>query len=112
MGTVLRALAEPTRVSILRLVRDRELTAGEIAAHFEVTRPAVSQHLRVLAGAGLLRERRSGTRRFYRMRPEGLEELRRFLDEFWDAKLGTLKQAVESPRSVRLKHGGRSPRLG
>ncbi|MGH7527606.1 MAG: ArsR/SmtB family transcription factor [Gemmatimonadales bacterium] len=110
-GNVIRALAEPRRVNILRLVRGRELSAGEIAAHFEVTRPAVSQHLRVLAEAGLLEERRSGTRRLYRLRPEGLVELRRFLDEFWDEKLVELKYAVEQTHPARPKHGRRRPRL-
>jgi DNA-binding transcriptional ArsR family regulator len=105
MGRVIQALAEPRRVSILRLVRDRELTAGEIAAHFDVTRPAVSQHLRVLTNAGLLRQRRSGTRRLYRLRPEGLVELRQFLDEFWSTKLGGLKRAVERAHPARPKHG-------
>ena len=83
MEAVARAIAEPRRRAILRLVRDDELPAGEIAAHFDVTRPAVSQHLTVLKGAGLLTERREGTRRLYRARPEGLEDLREFLDEFW-----------------------------
>jgi len=68
----LRAIAEPRRRRILRLVRDAEMSAGEIASHFDVTRSAVSQHLRVLKDAGLLAERRNGTRRIYRIRPEGL----------------------------------------
>lgn len=111
MENVLRALAEPRRVNILRLVRERELSAGEIAAHFEVTRPAVSQHLRVLVEAGLLKERRSGTRRLYRLRPDGLVELRRFLSEFWDEKLADLKDSVEQTHLARPRHGGRRSRL-
>jgi DNA-binding transcriptional ArsR family regulator len=91
----LRAIAEPGRRRILRLVRDSELTAGEIASHFEVTRPAVSQHLTVLKTAGLISERREGTRRYYRARPEGLEDLRAFLESFWDESLDLLKREAE-----------------
>ncbi len=80
---VLRALAQPRRRAILRLVAHDELAAGEIAAAFDVTRTAVSQHLTVLKNAGLLAERRDGTRRLYRARPEGLNGLREFLDEMW-----------------------------
>lgn len=96
MDAVLQAIAEPRRRRILELVRDRELPAGEIAAQFDVTRPAISQHIRVLKRAGLLEERREGTRRLYRARPEGLSELRRFLDEFWGERLRLLKDAVEA----------------
>lgn len=91
----MRALAEPRRRRILQLVRSDELSAGEIASHFEVTRPAISQHLTLLKGAGLLTERREGTRRMYRARPEGLAELRSFLDEFWAESLDRLKAAAE-----------------
>jgi DNA-binding transcriptional ArsR family regulator len=93
--TTLRAIAEPRRREILRLVRNRELPAGEIAAHFDVTRPAISQHLTVLKEAGLVSERRDGTRRLYRARPEGLAELREFLSEFWDERLRRLARAAE-----------------
>ncbi len=82
----LRALAEPRRRSILRLVAHDELSAGEIAATFEVSRTAISQHLTVLKTAGLLTERREGTRRLYRARPEGLAGLREFLDELVDGR--------------------------
>ncbi len=95
MEATLRAIAEPHRRAILRLVRDSELTAGEIASQFEVTRPAISQHLNVLKEAGLIVERRLGTRRLYRARPEGLAELRSYLDEFWADQLASLKDAVE-----------------
>ncbi|MFN2543754.1 MAG: ArsR/SmtB family transcription factor [Actinomycetota bacterium] len=76
-------------------MRDRELPAGRIAEHFEVSGPAVSQHLRVLKEAGLVTERREGTRRLYRARPEGLGELRSFLESFWDRELTSLKHAAE-----------------
>ncbi len=82
------------------------MTAGGIASHFDVTRPAISQHLRVLHGAGLVTERREGTRRLYRTRPEGLEGLRDFLAEFWDDRLGLLKQEAEAEER-RRRGGGR-----
>jgi DNA-binding transcriptional ArsR family regulator len=95
MQTVIQAISEPRRREILRMVRDRELAAGEIAAGFDVTRPAISQHLTVLKKAGLVSERREGTRRLYRARPEGLAELRSFLDGFWEESLERLKVAAE-----------------
>lgn len=101
MDAALRAIAEPRRRRILELVGSRELSAGEIAARFDVTRPAVSQHLTVLKDAGLLHERRDGTRRIYRARREGLEELREFLDGFWTAKLDQLKAAAEDAERGR-----------
>jgi DNA-binding transcriptional ArsR family regulator len=103
METALKALAEPSRRRILTLVRDEELSAGEIASHFVQSRPAVSQHLTVLREAGLVDERRNGTRRLYRARPEGLAELKAFLDGFWDARLEALKREAE--REERKKHG-------
>ncbi len=81
MDEALRAIAEPRRRAILRLVASREMAAGDIARHFDVTRPAVSQHLTVLRQAGLLSERRDGTRRLYRARPQALDELRAFLED-------------------------------
>src|SRR5437763_17074085 len=91
----LKAIAAPRRRQILTLVRDDELSAGEIASHFDVTRPAISQHLNVLKEAGLVSERRNGTRRLYRARPEGLAELKQFLEGFWDERLETLKREAE-----------------
>ncbi len=96
MDAALKAIAEPRRRAILQLVWDRELAAGEIADHFEVTRPAVSQHLRVLKEADLVNERRDGTRRLYRARPETVEDLHRFLDTFWDTRLTRLRDAAEA----------------
>jgi DNA-binding transcriptional ArsR family regulator len=101
MEAALRAIAEPRRRTILRLVGSEELSAGEIASHFEVSRPAISQHLTVLKGAGLLSERREGTRRLYLARPEGLAELRDFLDEFWAEGLDRLKAAAEQEERAR-----------
>jgi DNA-binding transcriptional ArsR family regulator len=96
----LKAIAEPRRRAILRLVADDELAAGEIAAAFDVTRTAVSQHLTVLKNAGLLTERRDGTRRLYRARPEGLAGLREFLDEMWAASLDAARRIVEAERGI------------
>ena len=97
----------PRRRDILRLVRDDELSAGAIASHFDVSRPAISQHLGVLKSAGLLDERRDGTRRLYRVRREGFAELREFLDDFWGEGLARLKSAAEADHSVRVaKRGG------
>ena len=93
---VLRALAEPQRVRILRVVR--ELAAGEIAEHFDITAQAISQHLRVLKDAAVLAERRDGTRRLYSIRPEAIESVRDFLDELWPSALGRLKSTVEGDR--------------
>jgi DNA-binding transcriptional ArsR family regulator len=92
---VLQALAAASRRRILALVRDQELSAGQIAAAFDVTRPAISQHLAVLREAGLVDVRAVGTRRLYRARPEATSELRGWLDEFWAARLVDLKYAVE-----------------
>jgi DNA-binding transcriptional ArsR family regulator len=101
MDAALRALVGPKRREILRLVLDRELTAGEIASRFDVTRPAISQHLGVLKEAGLLAERREGTRRLYRARPEGLAEVRAYLDEFWGGRLERLRIAAEHEQRRR-----------
>ena len=106
MQTTIQALAEPRRREILALIRDRELTAGEIASGFDVTRPAISQHLGVLKEAGLVSERREGTRRFYRARPEGLKELKEFLEGFWTFSLQQLKREAEAEE--RKKRGSRN----
>ena len=104
---VLRALADPHRREIVRLVRDTELPAGQIAANFALTQQAVSQHLMVLKRAGVLEERRDGTRRLYRFRRASLEPVQELLDEFWPDALERLRDVVErdhprqSPRSER-----------
>ena len=104
---VLRALADPHRRDIVRLVRDSEMPAGQIAANFALTQQAVSQHLMVLKRAGVLEERRDGTRRLYRFRRAALEPVQELLDEFWPDALERLRDVVErehprqSPRSER-----------
>jgi len=100
MDEALRALAEPRRRAILRLVAHDELAAGEIAAAFDVTRTAVSQHLTVLRHAGLLTERRDSTRRLYRARPEGLAGLQKFLDDMWGQSLDLARRLVEAERGI------------
>jgi len=92
---VLKALAEPRRQQILRLVRAAPRSVGEIAEGVDVTQQAVSQHLQVLRDAGLVAVHRDGTRRLYVIRPEGLESLDQFLAELWPAGLRRLKTAVE-----------------
>ncbi len=84
---VLRALAEPRRQAILRLVRDTPRSVGEIGAHFDVSQQAVSQHLRVLADAELVDVRKDGKRRLYVVNPKGLEMLEQFVSELWPAEL-------------------------
>jgi DNA-binding transcriptional ArsR family regulator len=105
MEALLKALAEPRRRRILRLVRDKELPAGRIASHFDVTREAISHHLRILHDSGLLAERRDGTRRFYRSRPEALEELQAFLDDFWGGRLDRLQAEAERRERKRRNRG-------
>jgi DNA-binding transcriptional ArsR family regulator len=108
MQAVVHAIGDPRRREILELVRHQEVAAGEIAARFDVTRPAISQHLTVLKKAGLVSERRDGTRRLYRARPEGLAELRSFLDGFWEDRLERLKLAAEQEeRSGRVARAAR-----
>lgn len=97
MDAILTAIAEPRRREILKLIQDRELSSGEIAAHFKtVTGPAISQHLKVLRDADLVAVRRDGTRRLYKARPETLAEVRSYLESFWSDGLQHLKQAAET----------------
>lgn len=95
LGEALRAIAEPRRRQILELVRDEARSVGDIAAQFEVSRPAISQHLAVLEAAGLVTVASRGTRRLYRARPDGLAELRDYLEGFWTERLAALKDEAE-----------------
>jgi len=97
----IQALAEPRRREMLILVQNRELTSSAIAAHFDISAPAVSQHLKVLADAGLVAIRRDGTRRYYRLRKEGLADIKAFIDQFWDEALLRLKAAAEEEQRRR-----------
>ena len=91
------ALADPTRRTVFELVVARPRAVVELAEVLPVTRPAVSQHLKVLKSAGLVLDRAEGTRRIYRADPEGLRELRAQLDRFWNEALANFKQLVEQP---------------
>ena len=89
------AIADPIRRRVLELVRDEELTAGQLAEEFPVSRPAVSRHLRVLRETGLVTERRVGKHRLYRAHLEPLAELRDWLDGYWAGRLGALRDLAE-----------------
>jgi DNA-binding transcriptional ArsR family regulator len=110
MDDALRAIAEPRRREILRLVWHTERSVGEIASHFDVTRPAISQHLRVLEGAGLVTLRRDGRRSIYRARRGAMQELRTYLTAFWDAELAGLKAAAERAEREKGSHEHRRRR--
>jgi len=92
------ALGDPTRRAIFEQLRRGPRAVGEIASELPVSRPAVSQHLRVLKDAGLVTERRQGTRRLYRLDPDGLGELRDYFDGFWTEALAGFKAAAERER--------------
>jgi DNA-binding transcriptional ArsR family regulator len=96
----LKALAEPHRRAILRLVRDDARSVTELAEHFDITQQAVSLHLKVLREAGLVAVRRDGTRRLYVIAPDGMSSVQEFLAELWPAGLDRLKRAVESEWSA------------
>ena len=102
---VFDALAQPKRREILRLLAGRELTAGEIASHFAVTQPAISQHLKILKDVELLNERREGTKRVLSVRAQGFEDLQRFLAELLPSRLERLKEVAEEE-----ERGGRDAR--
>jgi DNA-binding transcriptional ArsR family regulator len=105
-GTALAALADPTRRSVFERLQGGPASVGEIAADLPVSRPAVSQHLKVLKAAGLVRDEADGTRRVYEADPAGLAELRGWIDRFWDDSLAAFKAEVErrpSPSRTRKK---------
>ena len=96
--STLAALAHPTRRRVFEGLRRGPRSVGELARDLPVTRPAVSQHLRVLKDAGLVDERRAGTRNYYSVNGGGLAELRRYLDDFWDDALDSFQRAAENER--------------
>ena len=98
---VFEAIAQPKRREILRLLAGGERSAGDVAARFDVTQPAVSQHLKVLKDTGLVSERREGARRLYSLRPEGLGDLDEFLAQVLPAGLERLKVAAEAEERRR-----------
>jgi DNA-binding transcriptional ArsR family regulator len=93
----LTALGDPTRRAIFERVADRPRAVGELASELPVSRPAVSQHLKVLKDASLVVDRQEGTRRIYQVDPEGLRALRMYLDHFWDQGLAAFRAAAEQP---------------
>ena len=97
----LRAVASPRRRAILRLVWDRELSSGEIASHFDISWPAVSQNLRVLEDAGLVRARRDGVTRFYRVDRATLGPLKSVLQKMWEDDLDRLAELAEDEQRKR-----------
>jgi DNA-binding transcriptional ArsR family regulator len=97
-GTPLEALADPTRRAVFELLREGPRAVGELARDLPVSRPAVSQHLRVLKDAGLVTERRNGTRRLYRIDPGGVEALRAYFEAFWTEALASFKAAADDER--------------
>lgn len=92
----LEALADPTRRAVFELLREGPRAVGDLARDLPVSRPAVSQHLRVLKDAGLVSERRNGTRRLYRIDPSGVEALRAYFEGFWTTALASFKAAAEN----------------
>lgn len=108
LDVVATAIADPTRRRLLRLVRDHECAAGDLALAFPgMSRPAVSQHLRVLHDAGLVSVRPDGNRRLYRAQPRGLADVREFIDEMWTDQLARLKRAAERAERDRRGDGAR-----
>ena len=103
------ALADPTRRQVLERLRRGPQSVGNLALGLEVSRPAVSQHLKVLEGAGLVSARAEGTRRIYRVEIRGLQELRRYLDAFWDDVLAAFQADAErgAPAARRRRSRGR-----
>jgi DNA-binding transcriptional ArsR family regulator len=98
-GTAIAALADPTRRRVFERLRGGPRPVGEIALGLPVSRPAVSQHLRVLKEAGLVRERREGTRNYYSVNGDGLAELRDYFEQYWDEALAAFKEAAEKGES-------------
>jgi DNA-binding transcriptional ArsR family regulator len=94
-GKPLTALGDPTRRAIFEQLRAGPHSVGDLARSLPVSRPAVSQHLRVLREAGLVSDRKDGTRRLYRLAPQGVAELREYVNEFWDQVLAEFKDSIE-----------------
>jgi DNA-binding transcriptional ArsR family regulator len=99
-----RAVADPTRRAVLEYLLGRPHTVNELADHFDVTRPAISKHLRLLKDARVVRERRDGRNRIYELNPDGLNALRRYFDQFWSEALDAFKRAAEDKtKNVKRK---------
>jgi DNA-binding transcriptional ArsR family regulator len=102
----LAALADPTRLAVFERLAKRPSAVQEIADHFPVSRPAISQHLRVLKNAGLVLDEAVGNRRIYRVNPSGIEDIRAYFERFWDDALSSFKTFIETNQSVdpKLRH--------
>jgi len=98
--SVFRAVADPTRRAVLEYLLGRPHTVNELADHFDVTRPAISKHLRLLKDARVVRERRDGRNRIYELNPEGLNALRKYFDQFWSDALDAFKRAAEKKQET------------
>lgn len=96
MGSPWKALADDSRRQVLMLLKNKERTPSEIATHFDFTLPALSTHLKVLRDAGLVNERRKGQNRYYSVNRDGMSEMMRFFDQFWDDRLKSLKEYIEN----------------
>ena len=96
----LSALADPTRRAIFEQLAERPRAVGELAGELPVTRPAVSQHLKVLKDVHLVVDRAAGTRRIYELDPDGIDAMRAYLEQFWDRALAAFKTVVEQPQEV------------
>ena len=103
MDVALKAIADPTRRRILSLVWHDERPAGAIASRFDMSQPAVSQHLKVLLDAGLVTLRREGTKRYYRANHQAMAAVRRLIEDFWDERLAALKDAAEAEQRAQRK---------
>ena len=104
----LAALGDPTRLAIFEMLGDHPQAVNQLAAGLPVSRPAVSQHLRVLKDARLVRDRRAGTRRIYELNPEGLELLRDHFAQLWDQALSAFKKFAEEEHQKEKNNGSRS----
>jgi DNA-binding transcriptional ArsR family regulator len=97
-----RAIADPTRRAVLEYLAGRPHGVNELVEHFDITRPAISKHLRILREARVVRERRQGRNRIYELNPEGLSALREYFDKFWTEALDAFKRAAEKPKRARV----------
>lgn len=104
----LNALGDPTRLAIFAMLSKHPHAVNELAAGMPVSRPAVSQHLRVLKNARLVRDRRDGTRRIYELDPQGIAELRDHFAELWDKALLAFKRLAEEEYKKEKRHGARN----
>jgi DNA-binding transcriptional ArsR family regulator len=103
MGSPWKALADDSRRQVLMLLKNKERTPSEIATHFDFTLPALSAHLKVLRDAELVNERREGQNRYYSVNRDGMSEMMRFFDQFWDDRLKSLKEYVENKERRKRK---------